>query len=102
MDNRLMLEPAILTHPVIPAVLPSRQMAKISISLDDKLYERIRLAAGNEGVSAWIAAMAAARLRKDVLHEVADEIAEETGGPFTEREMEEARKWLRSSSTPAR
>lgn len=95
-----MLEPVRLNHPVIPAVLPYRPMAKISISLDDKLYERIRLAAGNEGVSAWIAAVAAARLRKDVLREVAQEIAEETGGPFTEEERERARKWLFSSSTP--
>lgn len=87
---------------VIPSVLPSRPMAKISISLDDKLYERIKLAAGNEGVSAWIAAVAAARLRKDVLREVADEIAEATGRPYTEQEIERARKWLRSSSTPAR
>jgi hypothetical protein len=32
---------------------------------------------------------------------VADEIAGETGGPLTEQELEEARKWLHSSSTAA-
>lgn len=77
-------------------------VAKISISLDDDLYQRIRRAAGKEGVSAWIADAAAARLRKDILREVADEIAEATGGPFTEQEKEEARKWLLWYSTPER
>lgn len=76
-------------------------VAKISISLDDDLYQRVRLAAGKEGVSAWLAATAEARLRRDILREVANEIAEETGGPFTEQEREEARKWLFSSSTQA-
>lgn len=77
-------------------------VAKISISLDDDLYQRIRRAAGNEGVSAWISDAAAARLRKDILREVAGEIAEATGGPFTEQEKEEARKWLLWYSTPER
>jgi len=78
------------------------RVAKISISLDDALYQRIRRAAGKDGVSSWIADAAAARLRKDILHEVADEIAEATGGPFTEQEKEEARKWLLWYSTPER
>jgi len=77
------------------------RVAKISISIDDDLYQRVRLAAGKEGVSAWLAATAEARLRRDILHEVAEEIAEETGGPITEQEREEARRWLFSSSTQA-
>ncbi len=75
-------------------------MAKISISLDDDLYQRLRTAAGEKGVSAWIAETAAARLRKEILREVANEIIEETGRPITEQEREEARRWLFSSSTP--
>jgi hypothetical protein len=31
---------------------------------------------------------------------IADEIAEATGGPYTEREISEAREWLPSSSMP--
>lgn len=69
-------------------------MAKISISMDDDLYRRVRAAAGQKGVSAWLSDLAAARLRSDVLHEVAEEIAMETGGPITEEEIEETRKWL--------
>ncbi|HXC23749.1 MAG TPA: hypothetical protein VNU28_04115 [Solirubrobacteraceae bacterium] len=77
-------------------------MAKISVSLEDALFERVRDAAGSEGVSGWLAAAASARLRADALLAVAEEIAQETGGPFTEKELSEARQWLPSSSTPAR
>jgi len=77
-------------------------MAKISVSLEDDLYGRVRHAAGSEGVSSWLAAAAAARLRADALLAVAEEIAQETGGPFTEQELSEARRWLPSSSTAAR
>jgi predicted transcriptional regulator len=76
-------------------------MRKITISLDDDLNQRVREAAGKRGVSAWLAEAAEARLRGEALHEVASEIADETGGPFTEQEKEEARRWLFSSSTPA-
>lgn len=75
---------------------------KISISLSDDLYGRVRTAAGDLGVSAWLAEAAAARLRRQALHEVANEIAMATGGPLTDEELEEARVWLHSSSTPAR
>jgi hypothetical protein len=37
----------------------------------------------------------------DELRAVAQEIAETTGGPYTERELSEAREWLPSPSTPA-
>jgi hypothetical protein len=77
-------------------------MAKISVSLEDDLYQRVRDAAGTDGVSGWLADAAAARLRANALRAVANEIAEETGGPYTEHELSEARKWLPSSSTPAR
>jgi hypothetical protein len=77
-------------------------MAKISVSLEDDLYGRIRAVAGSEGVSGWLATAAAARLRTDALLAVADEIAHETGGPFTEQELSEAGRWLPSSSTLAR
>lgn len=76
-------------------------MAKISISLEDSLYDRVREAAGSQGVSSWLADAADARLRREAILEVTDEIARETGGPFTEQELQEAREWLRSSSTPA-
>lgn len=70
-------------------------MAKISISIDDRLYERLRAAAGTAGVSAWLAEAADARLRADALHEVAAEIAQATGGPFSDQELDEAGAWLR-------
>ncbi len=75
-------------------------MTKISISLEDDLYQQVRDAAGSDGVSGWLAAAAAARLRVEALGAVANEIAEATGGPYTEREISEAREWLPSSSTP--
>jgi hypothetical protein len=77
-------------------------MAKISVSLEDELYRQVREAAGPEGVSGWLAAAAAARLRAETLRAVADEIAEAAGGPYTEREIDLAREWLPSPSTPAR
>ena len=77
-------------------------MAKISVSLEDDLYQRVRDAAGADGVSGWLADAAATRLRANVLHTVSEEIAAETGGPLTEQELSEARRWLPSSSTPAR
>lgn len=76
-------------------------MAKISVSMEDALYHRIRDAAGAEGVSGWLAEAAAARLRREAILELTDEIARERGRPFTEQELQEAREWLRSSSTPA-
>jgi hypothetical protein len=75
-------------------------MAKISVSLEDDLYQQVRNAAGSDGVSGWLATAASARLRSEALREVADEIAEATGGPYTKREISEARGWLPSSSTP--
>lgn len=76
-------------------------MTKISISLEDDLYRRVREAAGPDGVSGWLASAASARLRADALRAVSAEIAQATGGPYTAEELEEARKWLPSSSTPA-
>jgi hypothetical protein len=76
-------------------------MAKISVSLEDELYERVRDAAGPSGVSGWLADAAASRLRSDTLAAVAEEIAATTGGPYTEDELREAARWLPSSSTPA-
>ena len=77
-------------------------MTKISVSLEDDLYQRVRDAAGPSGVSGWLAEAAAARLRSETLSAVAEEIAMETGGPYTADELAEARQWLPSSSTPAR
>jgi hypothetical protein len=79
-----------------------RRMAKISVSLEDELYERVREKAGTQGVSRWLADAASAQLRNEALLAVAEEIAAETGGPFTDQELAEARKWLPSSSTRAR
>jgi hypothetical protein len=69
-------------------------MAKISISLDDDLYTRVRNAAGSGGISGWLAGAASLRLRSETLLQVADEIAESTGGPYTEAERAAAREWL--------
>jgi hypothetical protein len=82
-------------------VLLCSVVAKISVSLEDDLYSRVRDAAGSDGVSGWLAAAADARLRAEALREVADEIAQATGGPYSEREIGEARGWLPSSSTRA-
>lgn len=71
------------------------------MSLEEGLYRRVRQAAGPAGVSGWLAEAAATRLRADALRAAAQEIAETTGGPYTERELNEAREWLPSSSTPA-
>ena len=76
-------------------------VTKISISLEDDLYRQVRDAAGVDGVSGWLATAAATRLRVEALSAVAAEIADATGGPYSEREINEARKWLPSSSTPA-
>jgi predicted transcriptional regulator len=106
MHNARMTQTA--TPPKSPAIYsttPSAtidSMAKISVSLDDELYEQVRTAAGTEGVSGWLAKAASARLRVEVLRAVADEIARETGGPYTEQELREAGEWLPSSSTQAR
>jgi hypothetical protein len=70
-------------------VLPLICAAKISVSLEDDLYERVRDAAGPTGVSRWLADAAAARLRADALLAVAAEIADATGGPYTEEELSE-------------
>lgn len=77
-------------------------MAKISVSLEDDLYRRVRDAAGPDGVSGWLADAAARRLRANALLAVGEEIAASTGGPYTEQELSEAQAWLPSSSTPTR
>jgi hypothetical protein len=74
---------------------------KTSISLEDDLYERVREAAGPDGASGWLTD-ALARLRARAFRSVADEIAQETGCPYTEQELNEARQRLPSSSTQAR
>ena len=77
-------------------------MAKISVSLEDELYQRVRAAAGEAGVSSWLADAASARLRAETSSAVAAEIAGATGGHYTEAELTEAREWLGLSSIPAR
>jgi hypothetical protein len=79
---------------VVPAVLLSAAVAKISISLDDDLYTRVRDAAGSGGISGWLADAASLRLRSEALLQVADEIAESTGGAYSEAERAAAREWL--------
>ena len=69
-------------------------MAKISVSLDDELYARVRDAAGGSGISGWLADAASLRLRSEALLHVANEIAESTGGSYTEDERAAAREWL--------
>jgi hypothetical protein len=75
-------------------------VTKISVSLDDDLYRRVRDAAGPAGVSGWLASAAIARLRADALRAVAEEIAEATGGPYSAQDLDKAREWLPSSSMP--
>jgi hypothetical protein len=77
-------------------------MAKISVSLDDELYDRVRSAAGADGVSGWLADAALARLRAETLRSIAAEIADESGGHYTEAELAQAREWLGLSLTPVR
>ncbi len=77
-------------------------MAKISVSIDDALYARVRDAAGSTGISGWLADAASARLRAEALLDTANEIAHSTGGPYTDEELAAAREWLPSSSIPAR
>ena len=79
---------------VVPLVLPSPVVTKISISLDDELYTRVRDAAGRGGISGWLSDAASLRLRSEALVHVADEIAEATGGPYTSDERAAAREWL--------
>jgi hypothetical protein len=69
-------------------------MTKISISLDDDLYARVRNAAGTRGISGWLAGAASLRLRSEALLAAANEIAESTGGAYTEDELADARTWL--------
>jgi hypothetical protein len=76
-------------------------VTKISLSLEDDLYRRVLDAAGPDGVSDWLAAAAASRLRVETLSSVAGEIADSSGGPYADREISEAREWLPSSSTRA-
>jgi hypothetical protein len=71
-----------------------RVVAKISVSLNDELYTRVRDAAGSSGVSGWLADAASLRLRSEALVHVANEIAESTGGTYTEHERAAAREWL--------
>lgn len=78
------------------------RVAKFSVSLDDELYERVRASAGEAGVSGWLAEAASSRLRAEALLGVAEEIANESGGPYSAAELDEARQWLQSSSIPAR
>jgi hypothetical protein len=73
-------------------------VAKISVSLDDDLYRRVRQSAGPSGVSGWLAQAAATRLRSEALLATAEAIAGETGGPYSAGELEAARQWLPSSS----
>jgi hypothetical protein len=81
-------------------VLPVLTMKKINISLEDDLYQQVRAAAGSDGVSGWLATAAASHLRQEALSPSADEIAQATGGPYSDREISEAHEWLPSSSTP--
>jgi hypothetical protein len=69
-------------------------VTKISISLDDELYARVRDAAGAGGISGWLADAASLRLRSEALLAVAGEIAASTGGAYAEDELVEARAWL--------
>lgn len=75
---------------------------ELSVSFDNEVYEQVPHAAGPNGISGWLAKAATARLRREALLAVADEIAESTGGCCTERELAESRTWLPSSSSPAR
>ena len=58
----------------------------MSVSFERALGDRIRAAAhrSGTGVSSWLAAAAAARLRADALREFLDEWEAEHGAPTTE------------------
>jgi hypothetical protein len=69
-------------------------VAKISISLDDELYARVRNAAGTRGISGRLADAASLRPRSEALLAVANEIAESTRGAHTHDELAAARSLL--------
>ncbi len=76
-------------------------VAKMSISMDAELAERIRAAAEAEGrsVSAWISEVLAKRLRRDNLRMMLDEYEAEHGA-FTDEEMAQARQDLKLDEIP--
>lgn len=75
-------------------------MAKISVSLDDALLERIRDNAPGRNVSGFLAEAAERELRRRALRAYVEEVEAETG-PLTEKELEEGRRWLSSLTRPS-
>jgi hypothetical protein len=72
------------------------KVAKVSISLEAELGERVRAAAAKAGMSlsAWLAEAAAAKLRGAALDEFLEEWKAEHGD-FTFEELDRAREELR-------
>ncbi len=70
--------------------------------MPDELYEQVVEQAHQNGdnVSALIAETMGKALRRQALIDWAYEIAEQTGGPYTDEERAWARKQLGLSSTP--
>lgn len=71
---------------------------KLSISLDSELADAVRDAArrSDQNLSAWLAAAAASRLRREGLREFLD-AWEDEHGRFSTDEIEQARADLRSA-----
>ena len=72
-------------------------VAKVTVSLDPAVAERARrdVADGKaRSLSAWLNEAGRARAEGEDLAEVLAELFDETGGPLTEQELDEARQRL--------
>jgi hypothetical protein len=73
---------------------PSTTTTQISVSLPTDLLADIKQAAGPRGVSGFLADAARYRFKMQRLGEVADDIAQTTGGPYTQDELAAAAQTL--------
>lgn len=77
-------------------------VARLAISLDAELARAVRMAAGRQPTSAWLAEAAEQRLRTEGLRR-AVAVYEERHGAFTEAELEDvARRERRAVATAKR
>jgi hypothetical protein len=77
-------------------------VARLAVSLDAALARAIRLAAGKEPISAWLADAAERKLRAEGLLRVVAEFEAENG-PFTAAERRASeRRLTRTTKRPAR
>jgi hypothetical protein len=73
---------------------PSTTTTQISVSLPTDLLTDIKAVAGPRGVSGFLADSARLRFKMQRLGEVATDIAQATGGPYTQAELDAADRSL--------